>query len=80
VREPTAPSERRDVRMRGRTLDQVTAAIGQSRDETADILTDLVKRGIAQRVSNRFRLTDEADRKFGRLLREVDRLERRAGA
>jgi hypothetical protein len=66
--------------MAGRTVDQVAAAIGRPRSEAADILADLVKRGVAERGGNRYRLTDEADRGFGRLLREVERLERRAAA
>jgi len=55
----------------GRTVHQVARSIRRSRDYAAELLADLERDGIAEETNGLWRLTDEAEVRFGRAFREL---------
>lgn len=56
---------------KGRTVHQVARSIRRSRDYAAELLADLERDGIAEETNGLWRLTDEAEVRFGRAFREL---------
>ena len=55
----------------GRTTGEVAAAIGRTEREAEWLLRDCRRRGLVERVGDRWRLTAEAERRYGRALRAM---------
>jgi hypothetical protein len=55
----------------GRTVAEVSRTIRRSTADTAELLAELERDGIAQETDGLWRLTDEAETRFGRAFRDL---------
>ena len=60
-----------ETRIEGRTALQVSRSIRRSPTETEAILAELERDGIARETDGHWRLTDDAEARFGRCFREL---------
>ena len=60
-----------ETRIEGRTVLQVSRSIRRSPTETEEILAELERDRIAEKTDGLWRLTDEAEARFGRCFREL---------